>query len=110
MNLNDTHFIPVIVSIHFNGSSTGVTTLLKGLLVLSTLWHDMVQATLITSYCLQSQLLSLHVQLLREKLLQYIISHGDWMHVSTVHYGAAALSKGCPVYFVSCLYKQSYIL
>ncbi|XP_023703335.1 uncharacterized protein LOC111862296 isoform X2 [Cryptotermes secundus] len=59
--------------------SAGVTTLLKGLLVLSTLWHDMVQATLITSYCLQSQLLSLHVQLLREKLLQYVISHGDWM-------------------------------
>lgn len=60
-------------------SSAGVTTLLKGLLVLSTLWHDMVQATLITSYCLQSQLLSLHVQSLREKLLQYVISHGDWM-------------------------------
>jgi ribosome biogenesis protein ENP2 len=39
----------------------------------------MVQATLITSYCLQSQLLSLHVQSLRDKLLQHIISHGDWM-------------------------------
>ncbi|GFG30173.1 hypothetical protein Cfor_10160 [Coptotermes formosanus] len=60
-------------------SSSGMTTLLKGLLVLSTLWHDMVQATLITSYCLQSQLLSLHVQSLRKKLLQYVISHGDWM-------------------------------
>jgi len=77
---------------YFNRSSAGVTTLLKGLLVLSTLWHDMVQATLITSYCLQSQLLSLHVQSLREKLLQHIISHGDWMRVSNIQYGATALS------------------
>ena len=68
-----------------------MTTLLKVLLVLSTLWHDMVQATLITSYCLQSQLLSLHVQSLREKLLQHIISHGDWMRVSNIRYGATAL-------------------
>lgn len=88
--------MPIFVSIHFNDSSAGVTTLLKGLLVLSTLWHDMVQATLITSYCLQSQLLSLHVQLLREKLLQYVISHGDWMRVSTIQYGAATSSKECP--------------
>lgn len=69
-----------------------MTSLLKGLLVLSTLWHDMVQATLITSYCLQSQLLSLHVQSLREKLLQYVISHGDWMRVSNVQFSATALS------------------
>jgi ribosome biogenesis protein ENP2 len=76
---------------YFNRSSAGVTTLLKCLLVLSTLWHDMVQATLITSYCLQSQLLSLHVQSLRDKLLQHIISHGDWMRVSNIQYCVTAL-------------------
>jgi len=77
---------------YFNRSSAGVITVLKCLLVLSTLWHDMVQATLITSYCLQSQLLSLHVQALREKLLQHIIFHGDWMRVSNIQYGATTLS------------------
>lgn len=78
------------VTLYFNRSSDGVTNLLKVLLVLSTLWHDMVQATLITSYCLQCQLLSLHVQSLREKLLQYVICHGDWMRVSNVQHGKTA--------------------
>lgn len=90
MTLENGELTPV--SVYFNRSSSGMTTLLKGLLVLSTLWHDMVQATLITSYCLQSQLLSLHVQSLRKKLLQYVISHGDWMRVSNVQCGTTALS------------------
>jgi hypothetical protein len=69
----------------------------------------MVQATLITSYCLQSQLLSLHVQLLREKLLQYVISHGDWMHVSTIQYGAAVLSKEFPKWINNWVCNFIYI-
>jgi ribosome biogenesis protein ENP2 len=86
VSLSDIYSVPVLVSVYFNDSSAGVTVLLKGLLILSTLWHDMVQATLITSYCLQSQLLSLHLQSLTEKLLQYLMSHKDWMRVSNVHF------------------------
>jgi ribosome biogenesis protein ENP2 len=93
VNLSDMYSILVLVFVHFNDSSAGVTTLLKGLLVLSTLWHDMVQATLITSYCLQSQLLSLHLQSLREKLLQYVMSHRDWMRVSNIEYITSALRR-----------------
>ncbi|XP_069700565.1 uncharacterized protein GrlHz [Periplaneta americana] len=56
-----------------------VLKMLKVLLALSTLWHDMVQATLITSYCLQSQLLSLHVRSLGNKLLQHSLCPVEWM-------------------------------
>nr|CAD7596386.1 unnamed protein product [Timema genevievae] len=52
---------------------------LKVLLILSTLWHDTVQAMIITSYCLQGQLLATHVHLLKEKLLQSVMSPVEWM-------------------------------
>lgn len=52
---------------------------LKVFLVICTLWHDMVQGTIITSYCLQGQLLMSHLYFLRGKLLQHILLPIDWM-------------------------------
>lgn len=52
---------------------------LKVFLIICTLWHDMVQGTIITSYCLQGQLLMSHLHFLRGKLLQHIIPPIDWM-------------------------------
>lgn len=52
---------------------------LKMLLLFSTLWHDMVQATITASYCLQSQLLTSHLHFLRKKLLQHSLSPFDFM-------------------------------
>ncbi|KAL6432901.1 hypothetical protein ACFW04_006327 [Cataglyphis niger] len=54
-------------------------TTLKVLLVVCTLWHDMIQGTIITSYCLQGQLLMSHLYFLRGKLLQHILLPIDWM-------------------------------
>ncbi|XP_020291315.1 uncharacterized protein LOC109858456 isoform X3 [Pseudomyrmex gracilis] len=56
-----------------------VKTALKVLLVICTLWHDMVQATIITSYCLQGQLLMSHLYFLRGKLLQHVLPPIEWM-------------------------------
>ncbi|KAK3914016.1 Adenine phosphoribosyltransferase [Frankliniella fusca] len=53
------------------GSTFALKIALKLLLLLSTLWHDMVQATITASYCLQSQLLTSHLHFLRKKLLQH---------------------------------------
>lgn len=52
---------------------------LKVLLIICTLWHDMVQGTIITSYCLQGQLLLAHLYFLREKLLHHTLPPIDWM-------------------------------
>lgn len=52
---------------------------LKILLLFSTLWHDMVQATITASYCLQSQLLTSHLYFLRKKLLQHSLQPLDFM-------------------------------
>lgn len=52
---------------------------LKIILTISTLWHDMVQATIITSYCLQAQLLSSSLHFLRAKLLQHTIPPLTWI-------------------------------
>ncbi|KAG7212659.1 hypothetical protein KM043_012940 [Ampulex compressa] len=52
---------------------------LKVFLIICTLWHDMVQGTIITSYCLQGQLLMAHLYFLRGKLLQHTLSPIDWM-------------------------------
>ncbi|KAK2575873.1 hypothetical protein KPH14_007244 [Odynerus spinipes] len=52
---------------------------LKVLLIVCTLWHDMVQGTIITSYCLQGQLLMAHLYFLRGKLLQHTLPPIDWM-------------------------------
>ncbi|XP_043274645.1 uncharacterized protein GrlHz isoform X2 [Venturia canescens] len=51
----------------------------KILLIICTLWHDMVQGTIITSYCLQGQLLISHLTFLRAKLLQHTQPAIDWM-------------------------------
>lgn len=56
---------------------------MKALLILCTLWHDMVQATVISNYCLQAQLLTSYVQFLRQKLLQSRTEPVKWMRVST---------------------------
>ncbi|XP_076300023.1 uncharacterized protein LOC143218615 [Lasioglossum baleicum] len=52
---------------------------LKVLLIVCTLWHDMVQGTIITSYCLQGQLLLAHLYFLRGKLLHHTLPAIDWM-------------------------------
>lgn len=51
-------------------------------LLFSTLWHDMVQATITASYCMQSQLLTSHLHFLRKKLLQHSLQPLDFMRVS----------------------------
>lgn len=58
---------------------------MKVMLILCTLIHDMVQATIITSYCLQAQLLQAHLMFLKERLLNRTIQPLDWMRVSTVY-------------------------
>uniref|UniRef100_S4PB22 Gustatory receptor n=1 Tax=Pararge aegeria TaxID=116150 RepID=S4PB22_9NEOP len=61
-------------------SSSGGTLLgLKILLIVCTLIHDMVQATVITSYCLQAQLLQAHLMFLKERLLNRTITPLNWM-------------------------------
>ncbi|CAK1549880.1 unnamed protein product [Leptosia nina] len=60
-------------------SSNEVLLVLKILLVICTLIHDMVQATVITSYCLQAQLLQAHLMFLKERLLNHTISPLNWM-------------------------------
>lgn len=42
----------------------------------------MVQATIITSYCLQAQLLQAHLVFLKERLLNKTITPLNWMRVS----------------------------
>ncbi|XP_039308645.1 uncharacterized protein LOC120358427 isoform X3 [Solenopsis invicta] len=61
---------------------------LKIFLIVCTLWHDMVQGTIITSYCLQGQLLMSHLYFLRGKLLQHVLLPIDWMR-------AARLTNAC---------------
>ncbi|XP_045765196.1 nucleolar protein 10 [Maniola jurtina] len=61
-------------------SSSGEMLLgLKILLIICTLIHDMVQATVITSYCLQAQLLQAHLMFLKERLLNRTITPLNWM-------------------------------
>lgn len=56
-----------------------IKIVLKVLLIICTLWHDMVQGTIITSYCLQGQLLMAHLYFLRGKLLQHTLPSIEWM-------------------------------
>ncbi|XP_023315956.1 uncharacterized protein LOC106656066 isoform X2 [Trichogramma pretiosum] len=60
-------------------SSQDLETILKVCLILCTLWHDMVQGTIITSYCLQGQLLISHLHFLRLKLIQHTMPGLEWM-------------------------------
>ncbi|ENN72904.1 hypothetical protein YQE_10474, partial [Dendroctonus ponderosae] len=52
---------------------------LKILLVVCLIWHDIVQASVISNYCLQAQLLRSYVQFIREKLLQQSIRPLQWI-------------------------------
>ncbi|KAL1491429.1 hypothetical protein ABEB36_012029 [Hypothenemus hampei] len=52
---------------------------LKALLVVCIIWHDIVQATVISNYCLQVQLLKKYVQFIREKLLQHPVRSLEWI-------------------------------
>ncbi|XP_026757092.1 uncharacterized protein LOC113516815 isoform X2 [Galleria mellonella] len=60
-------------------SSNEVILLLKVLLIVCTLVHDMVQATIVASYCLQAQLLQVHLTFLKERLLNRTITPLNWM-------------------------------
>ncbi|XP_063918370.1 uncharacterized protein LOC135133782 [Zophobas morio] len=61
-----------------------IQTGLKVLLVTCTLWHDVVQATIISNYCLQTQLLTTYLQFLQEKLLQHPVQPLEWIrHIET---------------------------
>ncbi|XP_063529178.1 uncharacterized protein LOC134740585 isoform X1 [Cydia strobilella] len=60
-------------------SSKQTLLILKILLVACTLVHDMVQATIITSYCLQAQLLQAHLMYLKERLLNRSTTPLNWM-------------------------------
>ncbi|KAH0564191.1 hypothetical protein KQX54_010093 [Cotesia glomerata] len=51
----------------------------KVFLIICTLWHDMVQGTIITSYCLQGQLLVAHLSFLKVRLLENTLPATDWM-------------------------------
>ncbi|XP_041978163.1 nucleolar protein 10 [Aricia agestis] len=63
----------------FETSSKEAVLALKVLLIVCTLIHDMIQATIITSYCLQAQLLQAHLQFLKERLLNRTIIPFNWM-------------------------------
>lgn len=56
-----------------------VVVVMKALLVLCTLWHDVIQATVISNYCLQSQLLTSYIHFLREKLIQNLSQLAEWI-------------------------------
>ncbi|XP_034237130.1 uncharacterized protein LOC117642744 isoform X2 [Thrips palmi] len=66
-------------SVLFFDSPLELKYALTVLLLFSTLWHDMVQATITASYCLQSQLLTSHLYFLRKKLLQHNLQPLDFM-------------------------------
>lgn len=53
--------------------------LMKILLAMSTLWHDVIQATVISNYCLQAQLLTSYIQFLREKIVQNSAQLVEWI-------------------------------
>lgn len=57
-------------------------TILKALVIYTTLCQDAVQATVIACYCIQVQLLKYQLQFLRERLVQRTIQPLDWMRAS----------------------------
>lgn len=63
-------------------SPARLVTGLKVLLIVCTLFHDIVQATIISNYCLQAQLLTSYAGFLREKLIQCRVDLMKWMRVS----------------------------
>lgn len=73
--------LTMMCSVLFFDSPLELKYALTILLLFSTLWHDMVQATITASYCLQSQLLTSHLYFLRKKLLQHNLQPLDFMRV-----------------------------
>ncbi|CAG9827357.1 unnamed protein product [Diabrotica balteata] len=67
--------------VHFKWIETSETSsiLLKVLLIICSLWHDLVQSTIVSNYCLQAQLLTSYVKFMREKLLQFPVQPLEWM-------------------------------
>ncbi|KRT79132.1 hypothetical protein AMK59_6415, partial [Oryctes borbonicus] len=60
-------------------ANESVTIIMKVLLIVSTLWHDVIQATVISNYCLQSQLLTSYIFFLKEKLIQNLTQLTEWI-------------------------------
>ncbi|XP_044739781.1 uncharacterized protein LOC123301098 isoform X2 [Chrysoperla carnea] len=59
--------------------STLLISTLKILTVICTFLHDMAQALVICSYCIQAQLLKSHLHFLRARLMQHFLSPLEWM-------------------------------
>ncbi|KAK6637175.1 hypothetical protein RUM44_007589 [Polyplax serrata] len=53
--------------------------LLQVALVVTIVWQDVIQATIIANYCLQVQLLTSSLHFLREKLIQHTIQPLSWI-------------------------------
>lgn len=71
--------LPETINGNYLFRSTTLAIVLKVLLVVCTLWHDIIQATIISNYCLQAQLLTAYVHFLREKVLQTAVHPLEWM-------------------------------
>lgn len=88
---------------------------MKILLVVCTLLHDMVRATIISNYCLQAQLLTSYAYFLREKLLQHRVQPIEWMRVG-IFYGLNNITCNlCKAtdWFQKCVYclnKHTYVI
>ncbi|XP_066257199.1 uncharacterized protein GrlHz isoform X1 [Euwallacea similis] len=63
----------------FESSTYQTKYLLKILLVVCIIWHDIVQASVISNYCLQVQLLKNYVQFISDKLLLQSIRPLEWI-------------------------------
>nr|CAI5833691.1 unnamed protein product [Callosobruchus analis] len=69
-----------------NTTSSWGLWLMKILLVMCTLAHDMVQATIISNYCLQAELLTNYALFLKEKILQQSVVPLEWMRVRILYF------------------------
>lgn len=92
--------------IYFLHSPYHVKITLKVFLIVCTLWHDMVQGTIITSYCLQGQLLLAHLYFLRGKLLHHTLPSIDWMRVRDRHPTFAYIPRYIITYYSAPLNNQ----
>ncbi|VEN37905.1 unnamed protein product [Callosobruchus maculatus] len=77
------NFMMTVGNINFkwleDSTSSWGLWLMKILLVICTLAHDMVQATIISNYCLQAELLTNYALFLKEKILQQSVVPLEWM-------------------------------
>lgn len=63
----------------FDHSPPNIRTVLKCFLVIGIIWQDIVQASVISSYCLQVQLLKKYVEFIRQRLLLQPVRALDWI-------------------------------